>query len=58
MTALILVYSTKYAHSYCAIHLPRSLAPRPATTSLSVAIRDDLLNRPRLAARHEWNRGP
>jgi hypothetical protein len=25
-TALILVYATKYAHMYCAIHLPRSLA--------------------------------
>jgi hypothetical protein len=57
-TALILVYSTKYAHSYCAIHFPRSLEPRPATTSLRVAIRDDLLNRPRPAGPHEWKRVP
>jgi hypothetical protein len=27
-TALILVYTTKYAHSYCAIHLPHILAPK------------------------------
>jgi hypothetical protein len=26
-TALILVYATKYAHSYCATHLPCSLVP-------------------------------
>ncbi len=29
-TALILIYTTKYAHSYCASHLLRSLEPEPA----------------------------
>ena len=32
-TALILVYATKYEHSYCAIHLPRSLEPEPEPAS-------------------------
>jgi uncharacterized protein with PQ loop repeat len=33
-TALILVYTIKYEHSYCAGHLPRSLEaePEPETT--------------------------
>ena len=29
-TAVVLIYSTKYEHSYCTIHLPRSLASEPA----------------------------
>ena len=28
-TAIILIYTTKYEHSYCATHLPRSLEPEP-----------------------------
>jgi hypothetical protein len=32
-TALILVYATKYEHSYCAIHLPRSLEREPEPAS-------------------------
>ena len=29
-TAIILIYTTKYEHSYCATHPPRSLEPEPA----------------------------
>jgi hypothetical protein len=29
-TALILIYTTKYQHSYCATHVPRSREPDPA----------------------------
>jgi uncharacterized protein with PQ loop repeat len=29
-TALILIYTTKYEHSYCATHRPGSLDPEPA----------------------------
>jgi uncharacterized membrane protein len=58
-TALILIYSTKYAHSYCATHLPHGLELRLATAlPLKVAIRDDLQYRSRPAVTHEGERVP
>jgi hypothetical protein len=61
-TTLILIYTTKYEHSYCASHLPRSLEPEPepaplrsprvpdgsggAQLDLGVAVRDEQLQVP------------